>query len=95
MEIQLYCQKFYFSKLAEAYYADLNQDVAEKLKVPIRHSDKRHEKEVKKKKSVRFFRGKCVPLQRLSDEIYEKEQIFHHIDSCCRRSSPYDGLLEA
>ena len=94
MEIQLYCQKFYFGNLAEAYYADLNQDVAEKLKVPIRHSDKR-QKRGKKRKSVRFFRLFCLPLQRLSDGIYEKEQIFHHIDSCCRRSSPYDGLLEA
>ena len=33
MEIQLYCQKYYFGKLAEAYYLDLNQDVAEKLNV--------------------------------------------------------------
>ena len=31
MEIQLYCQKYYFGRLAEAYFSDLHQDVAEKL----------------------------------------------------------------
>ena len=30
MDIQLYCQKYYFSRLAENYFTDLHQDVADK-----------------------------------------------------------------
>ena len=33
MEIQLYCQKFYFGKLAENYYEEIHQDIAEKTNV--------------------------------------------------------------
>ena len=31
MEIQLYCQKYYFGRLAEHYFSDIHQDNAEKL----------------------------------------------------------------
>lgn len=33
MDIQLYCQKYYFGRLAENYFTDLHQDVEEKLNV--------------------------------------------------------------
>ena len=33
MEIQLFCQKFYFGKLAENYYEEIHQDMAEKTSV--------------------------------------------------------------
>lgn len=33
MDIQLYCQKYYFSRLAENYFTDLHQDVADKTNV--------------------------------------------------------------
>jgi len=33
MDIQLYCQKYYFGRLAENYFSDLHQDVEEKLNV--------------------------------------------------------------
>jgi hypothetical protein len=33
MDIQLYCQKYYFGRLAENYFTDLHQDVADKTNV--------------------------------------------------------------
>ena len=33
MDIQLYCQKYYFGRLAENYFTDLHQDTEEKLNV--------------------------------------------------------------
>ena len=33
MDIQLYCQKYYFGRLAENYFVDIHQDAADKLNV--------------------------------------------------------------
>jgi hypothetical protein len=51
--------------------------------------------EAKKSKSIRLFRKKVYLCCIVINNTYEKEQIFHHIDSFCRCSGPDDWLLEA